>query len=91
MVTPEDAFVTTLRPRRSRANGTDAQVLMQGRVPPHVRRMAQERAIAAGVSFAVYLEQLVLNEPLDGNGRPLWVDQYLAGNAGTQEALVDAM
>lgn len=78
----------TLRRRRSRADGTDAQVMLQGRVRPEVRELAAERAAAAGVSLAVYLEQLVLHEPVDAHGRPHWAEEYLAAGAGTQEALI---
>ncbi|MGL5856972.1 MAG: hypothetical protein ACRC35_00925 [Angustibacter sp.] len=58
---------------RTRSDGTNATKLLQGRVPEEVHRAAMDRAAAAGISLAVYLEELVRRDEVDyQTGRPLW-------------------
>lgn len=57
--------------RRHRAT-SDPTVPMQGRVQPQTRAKARAVADALGVSMSAYLDQLVANDQLDADGRPVW-------------------
>lgn len=67
--------------RRTRPNGQGDLATLQGRVPPEVHQRAADQAQAAGISIAVYLEQMVLHSQTDEHGRPVWLADFLAARS----------
>ena len=75
-----------MAPRRGRArrdlSDHHERVQLRGRVPESVKARAEANAEAAGISTAWYLEMLVMRDPVDEAGCPVWLkDAHLRGRS----------
>lgn len=64
-------------PGRARRTPGGPTVGLQARVPLYVRERANAVADSLGISLGLYVEQLVMRDQLDEQGRSVW-----AGEAG---------
>lgn len=64
--------MAAVKGRRRRSNDEVITVPMQGRVSISTREKARSVADALGVSMSKYLDQLIANDALDEQGRPVW-------------------
>ena len=71
---------------RVRKHPTDSiKVLLQGRVDPEARERARRMADACGASASLMLEQMVMQQPLDELGRPVWWEAFLAATSAAEQ------
>lgn len=62
----------------------EPKVIMQARVNPESRERIRQIADACGASSSFVMEMLVVHQPLDDQGRPIWWETAVADSTAEQ-------
>lgn len=61
------------------------KVIMQARVNPESRERIRQIADACGASSSFVVEMMVVHQPLDDQGRPIWWETALAATSSSEQ------